>query len=509
MSDARILVVDNDEQWRDVAGQLLSTLGDVEFAEEMGKAVELIRRNSFGLAVVDLSMLGDPLDPLQSDELGMELLVPLKRESPHCRVIVLTGYATVPRALAAWAHGAFWLIRKEGFGDGSELVEKARRALFEERLERAVKRHESTCRLTINFNETSLLGSELEAPERSASYDHDPPHPIDVTDLASRTDVLSFYVRHGLANFWRPAARSIGKELHTALTAAPHFLKGLSAAEAISTKQSDIRLVFSGPSTGLGVPFELMHDLDDYLCLKHQITRRVTRPGNMASLQPFHRFLEDLYKTGKPLRVLVVGSNSDGRIKAAESEATQLAAAIAENLRRLFGTEPEVVLLAGDRATHTEVSEALESRRFHLFHFAGHGTFDGAHPEASGLELRHATGTKQLTAAQLKVLAQDSELRFVFLSCCLSARNEANAGRGDFHGVLDALARAQVPIALGYRWKVSDRSALPFAQAFYGELWRTLSPGAAMLHARQKATGTRSGRDDATWASPVMFVHDT
>jgi CHAT domain-containing protein len=96
----------------------------------------------------------------------------------------------------------------------------------------------------------------------------------------------------------------------------------------------------------------------------------------------------------------------------------------------------------------------------------------------------------------------------VFLNCCLGARNASHVGRGDFYGMLEAVARAGVPTVLGYRWTVLDSSAMRLAEAFYETLWRTFSPGEALLEARIQATLGPKGLDDETWAAPVLVVQN-
>jgi CHAT domain-containing protein len=96
----------------------------------------------------------------------------------------------------------------------------------------------------------------------------------------------------------------------------------------------------------------------------------------------------------------------------------------------------------------------------------------------------------------------------VFLNCCLGARNASHLGRGDFYGMLEAVARAGIPTVLGYRWTVLDASAKRLAEAFYDSLWQTFSPGEALLEARIQATLGLKGLDDESWAAPVMVVQN-
>jgi hypothetical protein len=95
------------------------------------------------------------------------------------------------------------------------------------------------------------------------------------------------------------------------------------------------------------------------------------------------------------------------------------------------------------------------------------------------------------------------------LSCCFGARSDSALGRGDFSGMLEAFAQADVPMVLGFRWSVGDDSALSIAETFHSSLWRCLSPGESLLNARRAAAISADGRDDDSWASPVLLMQNS
>jgi CHAT domain-containing protein len=57
---------------------------------------------------------------------------------------------------------------------------------------------------------------------------------------------------------------------------------------------------------------------------------------------------------------------------------------------------------------------------------------------------------------------------------------------------------------LGYRWVVTDESALSLAAAFYDGLFRTLSPSSALFQARSELAMRELGWNDETWLSPIL-----
>ncbi|MDP9122855.1 MAG: CHAT domain-containing protein [Acidobacteriota bacterium] len=201
-----------------------------------------------------------------------------------------------------------------------------------------------------------------------------------------------------------------------------------------------------------------------------------------------------------------MAANSDGEIPGVEQEVAALDTSLKRDLGQL-GLRLQIDILRSQEATYDRVEEELRDGRHHILHYAGHGRRDTTLPEIGGLILHCAHKSTTLTAANLSTLVKGSELRLVFLSCCFGAFS-TEPGRGDFHGVFDALAGADVPAIVGYRWKVSDEVALTFATSFYQNLWRTLSPGDAVLAARQECA-LKWTLDEPTWASPILLLQSS
>jgi hypothetical protein len=71
---------------------------------------------------------------------------------------------------------------------------------------------------------------------------------------------------------------------------------------------------------------------------------------------------------------------------------------------------------------------------------------------------------------------------------------------------MDGIAQADIPAIVGYRWVVSDIGAKDLACAFYESLFSCLSIEDALFEARSVIASRHDGRDDETWASPVLVV---
>jgi CheY-like chemotaxis protein len=514
MSELNILIVDDGSNWQKALQKILQRLGGeirIDMASDYSGALIYIQSQRYDLAVVDLALLGNPGEPQHADELGMELLRELRtsRINHWCGIVVLTGYPTETRALQAFRiYRAYDFVEKTRF-DEHKFVATARGAILDARYHLAETYLGARYHLVVSLDHRHLIGTGLVGPDRLASYTAERPTPIDVTDLHRRSDNLNYLVLSGGGDLWRPEARSIGQTIYQVLATDQRILAGLTAARALAKRYSDLWVEFRGPANSLGIPFELLRDEDDYLAFEHVLTRSLVRAGSTISRKPekFHDFLRRHFDRRKRLCVLVVAANTNGHIPAVEEEAATLAVSIRADLQRL-GLDHEVTLLSSTEATYTRVTEALHDGQYHLFHYAGHGRFDDQLSEVSGLILRHNSGLRTLTAAELKLLMSDTELRLIYLSCCLGARSAQQTGRGDFQGILEALALADVPIALGYRWTVRDDTALQMAQTFYRTLWRTFSPGQALLEARRSVAMGERGRDDETWASPVLLMQN-
>lgn len=120
------LVVEDDKAWQQILSEMLHDLGlRVDVAADHEAAVRALRARPYRLAVVDLSLR--PLDPHNQD--GLRVLDAIRRYTPTCVPVLLTGYATVEIAVnAITERGAFTFLRKETFSR-REFREIVRRAL--------------------------------------------------------------------------------------------------------------------------------------------------------------------------------------------------------------------------------------------------------------------------------------------------------------------------------------------------------------------------------------------
>ncbi len=104
METVRLLVVDDDEVFRDELQSLLQDEGhEVVTVPSAQKALAALEEREFDMVFTDLKM------PRQS---GMTLLREAKARWPRLYIVMITGYATVETAVEAMKDGAFDYVRK-------------------------------------------------------------------------------------------------------------------------------------------------------------------------------------------------------------------------------------------------------------------------------------------------------------------------------------------------------------------------------------------------------------
>ena len=104
MSEARVLVVDDEKSMRDLLAITLQKAGyEVTLAEGGAAAIEAIRRDPFDAIITDLRM--PKVD-------GLQVLRSAKEQSPDTAVIMVTAMASTETAVEAMKLGAYDYIGK-------------------------------------------------------------------------------------------------------------------------------------------------------------------------------------------------------------------------------------------------------------------------------------------------------------------------------------------------------------------------------------------------------------
>jgi len=91
MTPSRVLVVDDQQNWREVMASLLSDDGhDVDVAGSVSEAWKLLDAKTFDIAIIDVRLV----DRNPYDVQGIELLEQMKeRLGERFPIVIMTGYA--------------------------------------------------------------------------------------------------------------------------------------------------------------------------------------------------------------------------------------------------------------------------------------------------------------------------------------------------------------------------------------------------------------------------------
>jgi DNA-binding NtrC family response regulator len=147
MSKGKLLIVDDDIVVRDSLGKWFESEDfDVTIAAGAAPALEILAKDRFDLALVDIKMPG--VD-------GIELQAKLRQIDPDMPTVIMTGFASVETAVRALKNGAYDYITKPF--DPDELVHLVSNAIAHRSAEREVERLRENLQQV--FPETNLVGT--------------------------------------------------------------------------------------------------------------------------------------------------------------------------------------------------------------------------------------------------------------------------------------------------------------------------------------------------------------
>jgi HEAT repeat protein len=141
-----------------------------------------------------------------------------------------------------------------------------------------------------------------------------------------------------------------------------------------------------------------------------------------------------------------------------------------------------------------------------IFHFVGHGGFDRI-LEQSGLYLTDATNRPQFaTAEQVATLLRNWGTRLVVLNACETGWRD---GENIWNSVVTALMRVGIPSAIAMQYKIFDKGAIEFSNAFYQAVVQGCSLDEAVLAGRRALFALCSQRQDERywrdWGVIVLY----
>ncbi len=104
MAKTRLLIVDDEDDLRELLSQVLSNSGyEIQTASDGAQALSVLKSATFDVVLLDIQM--PKVD-------GIQVLKHLKSHKPQTKTIVLTGYADLRNAMEAREFGAKDFISK-------------------------------------------------------------------------------------------------------------------------------------------------------------------------------------------------------------------------------------------------------------------------------------------------------------------------------------------------------------------------------------------------------------
>lgn len=260
---------------------------------------------------------------------------------------------------------------------------------------------------------------------------------------------------------------------------------------------SDLTCSLTITTNELTLPWELMHDDEDFLCLSRPLARM---PMGWA----FPRRARDSDAAPPPdsrLRFLLIYSDPRNTLAKAREEILAIEAALTTQWKELI----EVVTLMGPQATGRALNDALTSGTWDVVHYAGHAAFDHVNPELSGLLL---ADEEVFFAEKIQRLLEGQPL--VFLNACETSMtaNERDPQATRYlaqpaEGLAASFVYGGAVGCIGSLWPVYDVPAAELAVEFYNQVLSGQLIGEALRLARRHIR--ERFPDEVTWASYILY----
>ena len=496
MIKTKILVVeDNEDVFVFILDQLEELGYEVKIARHGLEALEKVEQEHPDLIVLDVMM--PKMD-------GFEVCRRLKSngETKHIPILMLTAKGQDEDKATGLNLGADYYLAKPYT---EILFEAAVKSLLRRPKPLPFSDYENHCTFSISCKPNSKIdirvGGEVTLTATSKQL------------LDMNIDAYARRANENSIQDWRFTCKQLGKELYEKIfTAHPTLLANYSRALGEVKEEEMLHLHLESTRDFLRVPLEFLFEgLDinsDYLILNHPFTRRVTGVRTKRKLLSPSSF-NQLFAQNKVLKILLIASNTKPPIPGVDEEIRALSGSL-EELFAKRRISVRIKTIPTEEATYETVKKELQRCKYHIVHYAGHGTYNNSSPERSYLsfwEGRYLQGPiKDMSVTELRMLLRGSKTQFFYLSGCFGTKtgNSSQLLDDDFLGIADGLIHAGIPSVLGYRWPVSDSQAKEIALAFYRSLAQQGQLDTALLHARRELAA--KNRDDITWLSPILIM---
>ncbi len=236
------------------------------------------------------------------------------------------------------------------------------------------------------------------------------------------------------------------------------------------------------------IPWELLHDGDEFLCIRFAMGRSVkTKQKNYGSR----------YRSvSSPTKMLIV-ANPTGDLNSAYEEGIYIRNELDKRKGkvRVFSKTEDVSI--------DFVRKNI--RDYDIFHFAGHAEYNSINPSESGWILKDG----KFTAKEIVELGATSPLpSIIFSNACQSGKTtEWKVGKefeDEIYGLANAFLLAGIRHYIGTFWRVLDEPCLCFANEFYKNVTDGLPIGEAIRLSRIQLIN-KYGYSSIVWSSYMLY----
>jgi len=275
-------------------------------------------------------------------------------------------------------------------------------------------------------------------------------------------------------------AKKIGKDLYNS-----YIPRNIHAAlTSMLDYHANTQLRIETEGKNILLPWELLHNGDDFLCILTALARTTTN-----IIRPASKKLQSIKG------ILIVGSDPRYDLDNVKREVEALANGIKEEIEGI-----NVRQFLSYKATKENIIRELETGEYQILHYCGHSEYKPDDPGQSYLLLSEES---KLMADELARLSVEGILQLVFLNSCSSGRSSTlNEG---VLGIADSFVKIGVPFVIGMMWKITDDGGLLLAKEFYKTFIKTKDPVRALSKARS-IVGSIFDWQDPTWAAPIIYT---
>ncbi len=236
------------------------------------------------------------------------------------------------------------------------------------------------------------------------------------------------------------------------------------------------------------IPWELLYNGEDFLCLVFNIGRRVTTTQSLV--ESFQR------QPKLPLKMLMLADTS-GDLPEARREI--------KNIRDQLDVNRDVLAVSAKTGAVTVDYVTRHIRDYDFVHFAGHTDDEANDPALSGWRLSDG----RFTAAKIQKMSGGSSFPvFVFLNSCQSAFVTGEHVKDGYEqkcfGLVHAFLTAGVKHYIGTLWEIPDVVGEVVASEFYRHIKEGAAVGEALRQAR-RGTMQKFEGENIFWAGYVLY----